>query len=79
MRYEVTLPKMGDDAEGVATVSFWLVGEGDDVRKGDDLVELLTDKASFTLPSPKKGTIVEMLAQEDDEVQVGEPLCILEV
>ena len=79
MRYEVTLPKLGDETEAAATVAFWLVDEGDDVRKGDDLVELTTDKASFTLPSPKKGTVVEMLVQEDEEVQVGDALCVLEV
>jgi pyruvate/2-oxoglutarate dehydrogenase complex dihydrolipoamide acyltransferase (E2) component len=79
MRYEVTLPSLGEETDGTATVSFWLVGEGDAVRKGDDLVELITDKASFTLPSPKKGTMVEKLVEEDEEVHVGDALCVLEV
>jgi len=78
MRYKVTLPSLGEDTEEGATVSFWLVAEGDKVRKGDDLVELTTDKAAFTLPSPKNGTLVEKLVEEDDEVHVGDGLCVLE-
>jgi len=78
MRYEVKLPNLGDDADDSAVVSFWLVNEGDEVRKGDDLVELTTDKAAFTLPSPRRGTLVEKVADEDDEVHVGDVLCVLE-
>lgn len=79
MQYEVTLPSLGEDAEDVATVSFWLVSEGEKVRKGDDLVELTTDKAAFTVPSPKTGIMFEKLVDEEDDVRVGDPLCVLEV
>jgi len=78
MRHEIKLPSLGEDAEDVATVTFWLVAEGDRVQKGDDLVELTTDKAAFTVPSPRKGTMVEKLVDEDEEVRVGEPLCVIE-
>jgi pyruvate dehydrogenase E2 component (dihydrolipoamide acetyltransferase) len=78
MRYEVTLPSMGDDAE-TAIVSFWLADEGDIVNENDDLVEMTTDKASFTVPSPKTGTLLEKVVEEDDEVRVGDVLCILDL
>ena len=78
MRHEIRLPSLGEDAEDVATVTFWLVAEGDRVQKGDDLVELTTDKAAFTVPSPRKGTMVEKLVDEDEEVRVGESLCVIE-
>jgi len=78
MRYEVTLPSMGDDAE-TAIVSFWLADEGDIVNENDDLVEMTTDKASFTVPSPKTGTLFEKVVEEDDEVRVGDVLCILDL
>lgn len=78
MRHEVKLPNLGEDAEDNATVTFWLVNEGETVKKGDDLVELSTDKAAFTLPSPRRGTLVERVVDEGDEVRVGDVLCILE-
>jgi 2-oxoglutarate dehydrogenase E2 component (dihydrolipoamide succinyltransferase) len=78
MRYEVTLPSMGDDAN-TAIVSLWLADEGDIVNENDDLVEMTTDKAAFTVPSPKTGTLAEKLVEEDDEVAVGDVLCILEI
>ena len=78
MRYEVTLPSLGEEAEGTATVSFWLVSEGERVKKGDDLLELTTDKAAFTVPSPRTGILSERLVEEDEDVDVGDPLCVLE-
>ncbi len=81
MRYEVTLPRLGDDEEEEeeATVSYWLADEGDTVTEGNDLVDMTTDKAAFTLPSPATGTLVEKLVEEGQEVQVGDVICILEV
>jgi pyruvate/2-oxoglutarate dehydrogenase complex dihydrolipoamide acyltransferase (E2) component len=69
---------MGDDAD-TAIVSLWLADEGDIVNENDDLVEMTTDKAAFTVPSPKTGTLSEKLVEEDDEVAVGDVLCILEI
>jgi 2-oxoglutarate dehydrogenase E2 component (dihydrolipoamide succinyltransferase) len=79
MRYEVTLPSLGDNGEDTAIVSLWLADEGDIVNENDDLVEMTTDKAAFTVPSPKTGTLLEKLVEEDDEVAVGDVLCILEI
>ena len=78
MRCEVTLPSLGEDAEEQATVSYWLVDEGDQLAEGDDLVEMTTDKAAFSVPSPHSGTLVEKLVEEGDEVAVGDVLCAIE-
>lgn len=78
MRIEVELPDLGQDAEEKATVTFWLAELGEEVSEGDDLLELTTDKAAFTVPSPKAGVLVERLVEEGDEVCVGDVLCILE-
>lgn len=78
MLYEVRLPSLGEDSPEEASVSYWLVEEGDRVREGDDLVEMTTDKAAFSLPSPKSGTLVEKLVEEGDEVGVGDVICIIE-
>ncbi|MFH0764203.1 MAG: lipoyl domain-containing protein [Candidatus Omnitrophota bacterium] len=70
---EVKLPPI---AEGVnkANVSYWHRSAGDTVKEGEDLVELVTDKATFNLPAPVSGTLKEVLAAEGDEVSVGQIL-----
>lgn len=78
MSYEVKLPDLGEDAGEEATVAYWLYEEGDYVKEGDDLVELTTDKAAFTVPSPRDGKIAEIVVQEGDDVVVGDVLCIIE-
>ena len=78
MRVEVELPSMGDDAENEAVVAYWVVEEGAHLDEGDDLVELTTDKAAFTLPSPRRGRLIERRVAEGDTVSVGDVLCVLE-
>ena len=78
MRIEVTLPSMGEDAESEATVAFWSVEVGDRIGEGDDLVDLTTDKAAFTVPSPASGCIVERMIKEGDEVSVGDIICVID-
>lgn len=84
MELEVTLPSLketsGDDKAGEeATVSFYYRLEGEEVEEGEDLVEMATDKATFDVPSPAKGTVLNICKSEDDVVRVGEVLAILEV
>ena len=75
---DVKLPDLGEDAGDVATVSFWYVDPGETVEEGDELVQMLTDKATFDVPSPLSGTVKELVADEDQEVRVGEVLCRIE-
>lgn len=74
---DVKLPFL---AEGVdsCTVSFWHVAVGDHVEKDDDLVEMLTSKASFNVPSPVSGMVARILVSEGDEVAVGDTICVIE-
>jgi len=79
MRYEVKLPDLGEDAANEATVSYWLVEEGEEVSESDDLVEMTTDKAAFSIPAPKSGVLIEKLVEEGEDVSVGDVICILEI
>lgn len=79
MRVEVKLPSLGDEGIEAVTVSQWLVERGAHVNEGDDLIEITTDKAAFTLPAPTTGTIVETTVDEGEDVAVGDVLCIVEV
>ena len=74
---EVKLPQI---AEGVdkASVSYWHRTAGDSVKEGEDLVELVTDKATFNLPAPVSGTVKEVLVAEGDEAKVGQILARIE-
>jgi len=68
---DVKLPSL---AEGVnkATVTYCHKSAGDSVAEGEDLIELVTDKATFNMPSPASGILKEMLVSEGDEVKVGQ-------
>lgn len=74
---EVKLPFLAEESPE-ATVSFWLVDEGDHVDQDQDLVEMTTSKAVFNVPSPARGTLVEIVAREGQVVKVGEVLCVIE-
>jgi 2-oxoglutarate dehydrogenase E2 component (dihydrolipoamide succinyltransferase) len=78
MRLEVKLPELGDSEASEATVSFWYFDAGERVGEGDDMVELLTDKAAFNVPAPASGTLVQISAEEGQTVKVGEALGYIE-
>jgi pyruvate/2-oxoglutarate dehydrogenase complex dihydrolipoamide acyltransferase (E2) component len=80
MPFEVRLPALGDDEDAPeeAKVSFWYVDEGESVEKDDDLVEMVTDKAAFSVPSPVSGKILSVLAKEGEAVRVGEVIATVE-
>lgn len=74
---KVTLPELG---EGItkATVSFWYFQAGQTVKKDEDLVELTTDKATFNLPCPSTGKLLEVFSPEGQSVDVGAVLATIE-
>ena len=76
---EVRLPTLGEDGPDEAVISFFMVEEGDDVKKDADLVELLTDKATFNMPSPADGKVKRILVEENEKIKVGQVLAIIEV
>ena len=77
--FSVPLPPLGDDAGDKATVSVFFRDIGDEIREGDDLVEMITDKATFTVPCPVSGKIVSYPVGEDDVVKVGQTLAVVDV
>ena len=67
---DVTMPELGESVtEG--TVTNWLKKVGDTVAVDEPLLEVSTDKVDTEVPSPVAGTLVEILADEDDTVDVG--------
>lgn len=73
----VTLEDMAEEGDKLLLAG-WFLKEGDTVAKGQDLVDVETDKAAITVPSPAAGRVVRFLVKEGEEVQRSTPLCEIE-
>ncbi|HYN90281.1 MAG TPA: dihydrolipoamide acetyltransferase family protein [Thermoleophilaceae bacterium] len=71
MASDVTMPRLSDSMEE-GTVLKWLVEEGGEVKRGEPLVEIETDKANMTYDADSDGVLVEIVAQEGDTLPIGE-------
>ena len=73
---DVEMPELGESVtEG--TITTWLKEVGDEVEVDEPLLEVSTDKVDTEIPSPVAGTILEILAEEDDTVEVGDVIVII--
>jgi 2-oxoglutarate dehydrogenase E2 component (dihydrolipoamide succinyltransferase) len=77
MAVEVKVPTMGESVYEVQ-ISHWLKQEGDRVEKDDDLVEIESEKATVTVPSPTGGALVKVLKRDGEFVGVGEVIAQLD-
>jgi pyruvate dehydrogenase E2 component (dihydrolipoamide acetyltransferase) len=73
--------KLPDIGEGVAEgeIVNWLVQEGDPVAENQEMVEVMTDKATVTIGAPKAGKVSERRFKVGDTVPVGEILIVLDL
>ncbi|VAW26300.1 Dihydrolipoamide acyltransferase component of branched-chain alpha-keto acid dehydrogenase complex, partial [hydrothermal vent metagenome] len=76
-RFEVKLPKMGESV-AEATITSWLKNVGDTVELDEAIVEIATDKVDSEVPSEVEGTVTELLFEENDVVNVGETIAVIE-
>lgn len=74
--FEVTLPKLGEGIDK-ATVAYWHCRPGEAVHKDDDLVEVITDKATFNIPAEASGIVERICISVGQETAVGSVLAIL--
>jgi pyruvate/2-oxoglutarate dehydrogenase complex dihydrolipoamide acyltransferase (E2) component len=75
---EFTLAFLADELKDVTFVD-WLVKPGDVVKEGDDLCEIVTDKASLVLSVPCDGRISDLLVKKDDRLENDTVLLTMEV
>ena len=66
---DVAMPRLSDSMEE-GTILKWLKSDGDEVSRGDELVEIETDKANMTYEADQDGTL-KIVAQEGDTLPVG--------
>ncbi|MFL6743401.1 MAG: pyruvate dehydrogenase complex dihydrolipoamide acetyltransferase [Sphingomicrobium sp.] len=77
MPVELKMPALSPTMEE-GTLAKWLVKEGDDVKSGDILAEIETDKATMEFEAVDEGTVAKILVPEGSEgVKVGAPIAIL--
>ena len=76
-KFELKLPKMGESV-AEATITNWLKEVGDEVEADEAVLEIATDKVDSEVPSEVDGVLVEKLFSQDDVVQVGQTIAIIE-
>jgi pyruvate dehydrogenase E2 component (dihydrolipoamide acetyltransferase) len=69
---EIVMPRLSDTMEE-GTILSWLIADGDTVSRGQELVEIETDKANMTYESDLEG-VLRTLAAEGDTLPVGAPI-----
>lgn len=77
MATEVVMPKLGLTME-TGMIGAWLVGEGGQVEKGQELLEVVTDKVSMVVEAQAAGVLRKILVEAgDDEIPVSTPIGII--
>ncbi len=73
----IILPELGDGITK-AVVACWHVNPGQDVNAGDEVLEVVTDKASFCVEAPAKGRVKSIAVPAGAEASVGAILGVIE-
>lgn len=69
-RTELKVPQIGESV-ATAFIAQWFKKPGEYVQEGESIMEVDSDKASLEVPSPVSGVVLELVADEGDEVGVG--------
>jgi 2-oxoglutarate dehydrogenase E2 component (dihydrolipoamide succinyltransferase) len=77
-KYQLLLPKMGESV-AEATIIKWNKKPGDYIEADEAVMEIATDKVDSEVPSPVSGKLVEQLCNENDVVQVGAVIAVIEI
>jgi pyruvate/2-oxoglutarate dehydrogenase complex dihydrolipoamide acyltransferase (E2) component len=73
---ELTLTGISQDTRE-ATITMWCKNEGEKVVKGRDLVEIVTDKATFDVPAPCSGTLTKINKKAGEMVTTDEVIAVI--
>ena len=76
MATEVRLPHLGESIDSALLVA-WRKQVGDTVKRGDELADLETDKATLPLEAPKNGVLLAIVAEEGQTVYIGDLLSVI--
>ncbi len=76
MATAINMPQVGQDIE-FAKIIEWHIGEGDEVKEGDIVATVESDKASFEVETSKAGIVLKLLFKEGDEAAVYKPIAYI--
>ena len=76
MAETIGMPKLGLTME-TGAVGSWLVSEGDEVKAGQVIAEIVTEKITYELESETAGVVLKILLGEEVEVPVGTPIAVI--
>lgn len=76
-KVELIMPKMGESIME-ATILKWAKQVGDKVEEDETILEIATDKVDSEVPSPVDGVIAAIHFQEDETVEIGKVIAIIE-
>lgn len=76
-KYQLLLPKMGESV-AEATIIKWNKAVGDTIEADEAVMEIATDKVDSEVPSPVSGKLIQQLCSENDVVQVGSVIAVIE-
>ena len=74
---EIKLPELGEDIDK-ATVACFHCNVGDNVNVDDDIMEVVTDKATFNVPTNVSGNIRDILVSVGQDIEVGQVIAYIE-
>src|SRR5690606_7027891 len=77
-KFEFKLPDIGEGVTEGEIVG-WLIQQGDSVAEDQEMVEVMTDKATVTIGAPKAGKVVELRGAVGDVIPVGDVLVVLDL
>ena len=78
MKTEIRMPRLSPDMEN-GVLACWLKNEGDEVKKGEPLFEVETDKVVEQVEAVQDGRLEKLHAEEGDSVPVESVIATLEV
>jgi pyruvate/2-oxoglutarate dehydrogenase complex dihydrolipoamide acyltransferase (E2) component len=79
MKKSVIVPRLGSsDESDEVRILRWLKAEGAQVRKGEALLEVETDKVNVEIESPEDGQLEQINAREGDFVKFGAVVAVVE-
>ena len=79
MKKNVIVPRLGSsDESDEVRISRWIASPGASVKKGEALLEVVTDKVNVELAAPADGTLGELSAKVGDFVKFGAVVAVIE-
>ena len=78
MKIEIKVPQLGLTTEYVV-LKKWIVQAGQKVKKNMPIAEIESEKVMLELESPADGILVEIIAQPDEELTIGQVMGYIEM